>query len=94
MGRLTGCSGFLEREESQIQSSGEVVLVHFPEAGWTEALEPGGEERGALGRDEAGQQGEQQQHRVTALAQGPRYTETTAECGRNFTRSSHIIFTH
>ena len=36
------------------QNSGEVVLVHFPEAGGTEALEPGGEERGALGRDEGG----------------------------------------
>ena len=67
LGRLTGCSGFLERERRvSIQSSGEVVLVHFPEAGWTEALEPGGEERGALGRDEAGQQGEQQQHRVSS----------------------------
>ena len=77
------------------QNSGEVVLVHFPEAGGTEALEPGGEERGALGRGEGGEDGEQQHlHHGSDLAQGQSYTETTAGSGRNFTRSSHIIFTH
>ena len=92
---MTGCSGFLEGDRVNSQLSGEVVLVHFPEAGGTEALEPGGEERGALGRDEAGEEGQQQHlHRGSDLARGPRYTETTAGSGRNFTRSSHIIFTH